>query len=212
MPRQGPSVEVVVFDEARQDLPKPWVCSDDLAEAARQQRAEALQRERQFRARAAEILRKRQAGQEDDDGEAMLARPHRMVPIAFLSDATLAAALTRQFADSHLIDRMWDNGQLNDWQYAVANKLLYLFDDAGLSSSKVAQLGRIGTSVANMTDDMAAARRTWNRLMGKIGYPGDEMLTSLCLGELQVRGQVSRAQALKESLRHLAIHWGMEMA
>jgi hypothetical protein len=211
-PRQAQPAEVVVFDEAREDLPKPWVCSDEMAEAARQQRAEALERERQSRAKAREILRKRQDGEDDEDLNAMLARPQRLVPIAFLSDHTLEAALTRQFTDSHLIDRMWDNGQLNDWQYAAANKLLQLFDDAGLSSSKVAQLGRIGTSVANMTDDMAAARRTWNRLMGKIGYPGDEMLTSLCLGELRVQGQVSRAQALKEGLRQLAIHWGIDMA
>jgi hypothetical protein len=213
MPRQEQqTAEVVVFDEARQDLPKPWVCSDEVADAARQQRAEALERERQSRALASEILRKRQDGEDDEDMTAMLARPQRLVPIAFLSDDTLAAALTRQFADSHLIDRMWDNGQLNDWQYAVANRLLALFNDAGLFSSKVAQIGRNGTGVAEMSDGMAQARRAWNRLMEEIGYPGDELLTGLCLEELTVRGQAARADALANSLRHLAGRWGIDMA
>jgi hypothetical protein len=88
----------------------------------------------------------------------MLARPHKDVPIAFLSADTLEAALTRQFADSHLIDRMWDAGQLNDWQYATANKLLQLCDDTGMLSSKVALIGRIGGSGhGEMSDAMAAA-------------------------------------------------------
>lgn len=211
-PRQESlAAEVLVFDQSQADLPKPWTTPDSMAEAVRQRREEAIKQERQSRARAVAILHKRQAGQEGDDGEAMLARPHRMVPVAFLSTATLAAALTRQFADSHLIDRMWDQGQLNDWQYATANRLLQLFEDAGLSSSLVAQLGRIGSSVANMPDDMAAARRTWNRLMRKIGYPGDELLSSLCLSELRIQGQASRAQALKDGLRHLAKTWGIDM-
>lgn len=212
MPRQdNQPAEVVVFDEARQDLPKPWVCPDEVAETARQQRVEALERERQSRALASEILRKRQNGEDDEDLNAMLARPQRLVPIAFLSDDTLAAALTRQFADSHLIDRMWDSGQLNDWQYAAANKLLGLFNDAGLFSSKVAQIGRNGTGVSEMSDGMAQARRAWNRLMEEIGYPGDELLTSLCLEELTVRGQAARAEALMQALRHLAERWGIDM-
>jgi hypothetical protein len=212
MPRRdNQAAEVVVFDEARQDLPKPWVCPDEVADTARQQRAEALERERQSRALASEILRQRQDGQDDEDMTAMLARPQRLVPIAFLSDDALAAALTRQFADSHLIDRMWDNGQLNDWQYAAANKLLGLFNDAGLFSSKVAQIGRNGTGVAEMSDGMAQARHAWNRLMEEIGYPGDELLTGLCLEELTVRGQAARAEALVQALRLLAERWGIDM-
>jgi hypothetical protein len=102
-----------------------------------------------------QLRRSRDPGAE---GNAMLARPHKDVPIAFLSADTLEAALTRQFADSHLIDRMWDAGQLNDWQYATANKLLQLCDDTGMLSSKVALIGRIGGSGhGEMSDAMAAA-------------------------------------------------------
>jgi hypothetical protein len=43
---------------------------------------------------------------------------------------------------------------------------------------------------------MARARRLWNRLMREIGYPGDELLTSLCHEQLTLRGQASRAEAL----------------
>ncbi|QTI82154.1 hypothetical protein IAI58_22645 (plasmid) [Roseomonas marmotae] len=213
MPRQMPAplAEVVIFDEARQ-LPAPHVTTDEEADEARQRGAQERQRERASRAQAAEILRRRREGEEgEDDGEAMLARPYRNVPIAFLSDDTLEAALTRQFADAHLIDRMWDAGQLNDWQYATANRLLQLCDEAGMLASKVALIGRSGTGHAEMSDAMAAAHATWKRLMAEIGYPGDELLISLCQGELTVRGQAARAAALVAGLRHLAQRWGIDM-
>jgi hypothetical protein len=125
-PQTPSTAAVVVFDQGSPERPKPYCTSDMAAEDARQQREQAQARERQSRAQAEAILRQRRAGGTEEDGEAMLIRPHRMIPIAFLSSDTLEAALCRQFADSHLIDRLWDRSQLNDWQYAVANRLLQL--------------------------------------------------------------------------------------
>lgn len=208
--RQDQPAEVVLFDEARADLPKPYVTSD--ADAAEARQTALHKREWESRERARTILRQWRSGDAGAEGGAMLARPHKDVPIAFLSADTLEAALTRQFADSHLIDRMWDTGQLNDWQYATANKLLALCDDTGMLSSKVALIGRTGGSgQGEMSDGMAAAWKEWGRCMDAIGYPGSELLADLCLGQLTVRGDAERMAALKSGLRQLARRWRIDM-
>jgi hypothetical protein len=204
------AAEVVVFDEARLDRPKPYVTSD--ADAAEAHKAALHRREWESRERARTILRQWQSGDAGADGNAMLARPHKDVPIAFLSADTLEAALTRQFADSHLIDRMWDAGQLSDWQYATANRLLQLCDDTGMLSSKVALLGRTGGGGhVEMSDGMAAAWKEWGRCMDLVGYPASEILSEMCLGNLTIRGQSVRAVALENGLRRLALRWGTDV-
>jgi hypothetical protein len=208
--RQEQPAEVVLFDEARADLPKPYVTSD--ADAAKARQVALHRREWESRERARTILRQWRSGDPGADGGAMLARPHKDVPIAFLSADTLEAALTRQFADSHLIDRMWDNGQLNDWQFATANRLLALCDDTGMLRSNVALIGRAGGGgQGEMSDKMAAAWKEWSRCMEKIGHPANEVLSELCHGTLAIRGQASRAEAMKDGLRILAKGWGIDM-
>jgi hypothetical protein len=208
--RQEQPAEVVLFDEARADLPRPHVTSD--ADAAEARRTALHRREWESRERARTILRQWRSGDPGADGNAMLARPHKDVPIAFLSADTLEAALTRQFADSHLIDRMWDAGQLNDWQYATANKLLQICDDTGMLASKVALIGRTGGGgQGEMSDGMAAAWKEWGRCMELIGHPANEVLGELCHGSLAIRGQASRAEAMKDGLRILARRWGIDM-
>ncbi|MBC9209815.1 hypothetical protein IBL26_23460 [Roseomonas aerophila] len=209
-PRPEKPAEVVVFQEARADLPRPYVTSD--AAAAEARKVALHQREWESRVRARTILRQWRAGDPGAGGQAMLARPHKDVPVAFLSPDTLEAALTRRFADSHLIDRMWDNGQLNDGQYAAANKLLQLCDDAGMLASKVAMLGRVGTGYVEMSDGMAAAWYEWHRCMRLVGQPADEMLSQLCHGTLAIRGQGQRAQAMRDGLHRLARRWGIDTA
>lgn len=207
-PRQEQPAEVLLFDEARADMPKPYVTSD--AEAAEAKRAAAHQREWESRERARAYLVQIRSGDAGTGGEAMLARPHKDIPLAFLSEEVLEAALARQFADSHLIDRAWDAGQLNDWQYAVANRLLQLCDDTGMLSSKVALLGRTGTGHAEMSDKMAAAWKEWRLCMDGVGHPGSELLVDLCLGQLTVRGQAGRMEALRDGLCYLAHRWKIE--
>lgn len=207
-PPPAPTAEVVVFDEARADLPRPYVTSDEMAKEAR--RAALHQREWESRERARAYLVQIRSHDPGADGNAMLARPHKDIPLAFISGDALEAALTRQFADSHLIDRMWDAGQLNDWQYAAANRLLQLCDDTGMMASKVAMLGRTGGGHAEMSDKMAAAWSEWRDCMDAIGHPGSELLVDLCLGQLTVRGQADRMAALKEGLRYLARRWRID--
>ncbi len=207
-PPPAPAAEVVVFDEARADLPRPYVTTDAMAEEAR--RAAQHQREWESRERARAYLVQIRDGDPGADGEAMLARPHKDIPLAFVHEAALEAALSRHFSDSHLIDRMWDAGQLNDWQYAAANRLLQLCDDTGMMASKVALLGRTGGGHAEMSDKMAAAWSEWRDCMDAIGHPGSELLVDLCLGQLTVRGQADRMAALKEGLRYLARRWGID--
>lgn len=205
--------EVTIFDEARADLPRPHITTDQQAEEALHRHRCAIERERKSRERGGEILRRRREGDRaDDDGNAMLARPYRNVPIAFLSTETLEAALTRQFVDSHLIDRMWDAGQLNDWQYATANRLLQLCEETGMLSSKVALLGRAGGSGwGEMSDGMAAAWKEWGRCMDLVGQPASEILSEICQGNLTIRGQSIRSDALENGLRRLARRWGIDM-
>ena len=207
--RPTSSAAVVLFDEARPDRPKPYVTSD--ADAAEARRAALHRREWESRERARAYLLQSRSGDPGADGNAMLARPHKDIPLAFISEDALEAALTRRFADSHLIDRLWDRGQLNDWQYAAANRLLQLCDDTGMLASKVALLGRIGVGHAEMTDKMATAWSEWRDCMDAIGHPGSELLADLCLGQLTVRGQVSRMEALKAGLRSLARRWRIDM-
>jgi hypothetical protein len=207
--RREQAAEVVLFDEARADLPKPYVTSN--AEAAEARETALHRREWESRERARTILRQWRSRDPGADGNAMLARPHKDVPIAFLSADTLEAALTRQFADSHLIDRMWDAGQLNDWQYATTNKLLQLCDDTGMLSSKVALIGRIGGGGhGEMSDAMAAAWKEWGCCMEKIGHPGSEVLSELCHGTLPARGEAAPVEAMKDGLRYLSRRWNID--
>jgi hypothetical protein len=107
---------------------------------------------------------------------------------------------------------MWDAGQLNDWQYATANKLLQICDDTGMLASKVALIGRTGGGgQGEMSDGMAAAWKEWGRCMELIGHPANEVLGELCHGSLAIRGQASRAEAMKDGLRILARRWGIDM-
>jgi hypothetical protein len=208
--RQAPA-EVVIFEEASAALPKPHVTSDAEAEEARAGRAHVQERERLSRERGAKILRQWRSGDAGAAGEAMLARPHKDVPIAFLDPDVLEAALTRQFGDAHLIDRMWDQGQLNDWQYATANRLLQLAEAAGMINSKVAGLGRSGAGHAEMSDGMAAAHARLNKLLSEVGTFSAEMLLDLCLESYSARGQANRAEAMKDGLQHLARVWGIQI-
>jgi len=208
-PSAPAAAEVVVFDEARADRPKPYVTSE--ADAAEARDIALRRREWESRERARIILRQWRSGDPGADGNAMLARPHKDVPIAFLSADTLEAALTRQFADSHLIDRMWDAGQLNDWQYATANRLLQICDDTGMLASKVALIGRTGGGHAEMSDGMAAAWKEWGRCMDLVGHPASEILSEMCQGNQTIRGQSARSDALENGLRRLARRWGIDM-
>ncbi len=208
-PEQASAAEVVVFDDARVDLPRPYVTPDAMADEAR--RAARHQWEWESRDRARSYLMQVWSGDPGADGNAMLARPHKDIPLAFISEDALEAALSRRFTDSHLIDRMWDRGQLNDWQYAAANRLLQLCDDTGMLASKVALLGRTGSGHAVMSDKMAAAWSEWRACMDRIGHPGSELLVDLCLGQLTVRGQADRMAALKGGLDQLARRWRIEM-
>ncbi|MBO1077245.1 hypothetical protein [Roseomonas marmotae] len=65
-----------------------------------------------------------------------------------------------------------------------------------MPAAKMALIGRSGSGPAEMSDAMAAAHVTWQRLMAEIGYPGDALLISLCQGELTLRGQAARTAAL----------------
>lgn len=203
-PRKQKRGQVLRLD----DQPKAHVTSD--AEAAEAKRAAAQRREWESRERARVYLRQWHSGDAGAEGAAMLARPHKDIPLAFISPDAVEASLTRQFCDNHLIDRMWDSGQLNDWQYAAANRLLILCGDAGLLPSSSSPYGRVGPG-QDMSDAMAAARARWNHLMNQIGRPGDELLTSLCHEQLTIRGQAARVEALKDGLRFLAKTWGIEI-
>lgn len=69
------TAEVVVFHEARADLPRPYVTSDEMAEEAR--RAGLHQREWESRERARAYLVQIRSGDPGADGAAMRARPHK---------------------------------------------------------------------------------------------------------------------------------------
>lgn len=209
--KRQPPAEVVIFDEASAALPRPHVTSDAQAEEARASRAHAREREQRSRERASKVLRQWRSGDPGSEGQGMLARPHKDIPLSMLDPEVLEAALARQFADAHLIDRMWDAGQLNDWQFATANRLLELAEAAGMINSKVAGLGRSGAGHAEMSDGMAASHARLNKLLSEVGVFSAEMLLDLCLEAYSARGQASRSEAMKDGLRHLARVWGIDM-
>ena len=93
------------------------------------------------------------------------------------------------YAEAHLIDRMWNRGQLNDQQHDTATRLYALFLAAGLEPRMVADIGERLAKSREIDEGTANSRAAWNAVVARVQGKRQELLHDLCLG------------------RHPGLHW-----
>jgi hypothetical protein len=83
----------------------------------------------------------------------------------------------------HVIDRMWERGQLNDRLHDTAVRLYSLFVRAGLEPRVVGEPGERREKSSEIDDAAALARSSWNQIVALVSGHRQQLLHSLCLGD-----------------------------
>lgn len=110
-----------------------------------------------------------------------------------MSDAEAAAALAAKrmppaptnapaYKEAHLIDRMWQRGQINDRMHDTAVRLYSLFVMAGLEPKVCVELGERSNSGGEMDEGVSLARTAFNRALSATGQKNQDLLHAMCLG------------------------------
>lgn len=130
---------------------------------------------------------------------AMTDRPMRVIE-------TAAAGVTAiQTLDSHMIDKIWRAAQITDRQHEAAQRLLEMCTAAGLMLGRSG--GYSGGGRQEITDEMAEARASWNRLMMALGSQRADLLTSVCH---ERHPGVPWLATVQSALDWLGDRWGMD--
>jgi hypothetical protein len=109
-----------------------------------------------------------------------------------MSDEEAAAVMARKppparaaliSVSGHVIDRMWERGQLNDRLHDTAVRLYSLFVRAGLEPRLVGEPGERREKASEIDDAAAAARSSWNQIVALVTGHRQQLLHGLCLGD-----------------------------
>lgn len=123
-----------------------------------------------------------------------------------MSDADAAEAVARRkqpippkdapaYKEAHLIDRMWQRGQLNDRLHDTAVRLYSLFLRAGLEPKVVGELGERRSPSAEIDDATDQARAQWTATLIAVAGRRAELLHAMCLGEHPGTSRLASLQA-----------------
>ncbi|WP_424138653.1 hypothetical protein [Roseomonas chloroacetimidivorans] len=118
------------------------------------------------------------AGDRGTEGPAMV---DRGAPERLPSDMPGYAAMA--YRDVHLIDRMWDRGQMTDDQHQQALRVYGLFRRAGLEPRTCSPPGERRDPTVEADDATDEARASWTRFLKRREIAGQkaELLIAMCL-------------------------------